>query len=137
RNAAIEVTKIADKTTVSAAGEVITYTITVTNRSEERRVGKEVSDVRFPEWRGRIDELAPAATRSFEMEYTVTQSDIDKGGVVNVASDKGNDADDPTEEDEEETPSDKQPGIEVSKTADKTTVSAAGEVITYTITVTN
>src|SRR5690606_38597606 len=31
RNAAIEVTKIADKTTVSAAGEVITYTITVTN----------------------------------------------------------------------------------------------------------
>src|SRR5690606_2415718 len=85
RNAAIEVTKIADKTTVSAAGEVITYTITVTNTGNVTLEDYTVTDVLFPEWSASIDELSPAATRSFELEYTVTQTDIDNGGVVNVA----------------------------------------------------
>ncbi|MEC3882090.1 DUF7507 domain-containing protein, partial [Parapedobacter sp. 10938] len=96
-----------------------------------------VTDVLFPEWNASIDELAPTATRSFELEYTVTQADIDKGGVLNVASATGENPGDPEDEDEVEVPSDKQPGIEVSKTADKSTVSTAGEIITYTITVTN
>src|SRR5690606_3772953 len=65
------------------------------------------------------------------------QADIDNGGVVNVASAGGENPDDPEDEDEVEVPSDKQPAIEVSKTADKATVSEAGEVIRYTITVTN
>src|SRR5690606_41381573 len=81
--------------------------------------------------------IGPDATRSFELEYTVTQADIDNGGVLNVASAGGENPDDPEDEDEVEVPSVKQPAIEVSKTADKATVSEAGEVIRYTITVTN
>src|SRR5690606_13707415 len=118
----IEVSKTADKTTVSTAGEVITYTITVTNTGNVRLEDYTVTDVLFPEWSAGIDELAPAATRSFELEYTVTQTDIDNGGVVNVASATGENPADPQDADEVEVPSDKQPGIEVSKTADKTTV---------------
>ncbi|HWL00505.1 MAG TPA: PKD-like domain-containing protein, partial [Parapedobacter sp.] len=133
----IEVSKTADKATVSEAGEVITYTITVTNTGNVTLENYTVTDVLFPEWSGSIDRLAPDATRSFELEYEVTQADIDNGGVVNVASAGGENPDDPEDEDEVEVPSEKQPGIEVSKTADKATVNEAGEVITYTITVTN
>ncbi|MEC3882072.1 DUF7507 domain-containing protein [Parapedobacter sp. 10938] len=133
----IEVTKVADKTTVSTAGEIITYTITVTNTGNVTLENYTVTDVLFPEWNASIDELAPTATRSFELEYTVTQADIDKGGVLNVASATGENPGDPEDEDEVEVPSDKQPGIEVTKVADKATVSEVGEAITYTITVTN
>ncbi|HWK56084.1 MAG TPA: gliding motility-associated C-terminal domain-containing protein, partial [Parapedobacter sp.] len=133
----IEVSKKADKATVSTVGEVITYTITVTNTGNVTLENYTVTDILFPDWNASIDKLAPTDTRSFELEYTVTQTDIDNGGVVNVASARGNDPDDPEDEDEVEVPSDKQPGIEVSKKADKATVSTVGEVITYTITVTN
>src|SRR5690606_15314568 len=133
----IEVSKTADKASVSEAGEVITYTITVTNTGNVTLANYTVTDVLFPEWSGSIDELSPNASRSFELTYEVTQADIDNGGVVNVASAGGEHPDDPEDEDEVEVPSDKQPGIEVNKTADKATVSEAGEVITYTITVTN
>src|SRR5690606_35723769 len=68
RNAAIEVTKVADKTTVSAAGEVIAYTITVTNTGNVTLENYTVTDVLFPEWSASIDELSPAAARSFELE---------------------------------------------------------------------
>src|SRR5690606_25942318 len=133
----IEVSKTADKASVSAAGEVITYTITVTNTGNVTLENYTVTDVLFPEWSGSIATLAPDATCSFELEYAVTQADIDSGGVVNVARAGGENPDDPEDEDEVEVPSDKQPAIEVSKTADKATVSEAGEVIRYTITVTN
>src|SRR5690606_22875524 len=137
RSPDVEVIKVADKATVSEAGEVITYTITVTNTGNVTLENYTVTDVLFAEWRGSIATLAPDATRSFELEYAVTQADIDNGGVVNVASAGGENPDDPEDEDEVEVPSEKQPAIEVSKTADKATVSEAGEVIRYTITVTN
>ncbi|MFB2121502.1 gliding motility-associated C-terminal domain-containing protein, partial [Parapedobacter sp. 2B3] len=137
KDAAIHITKVADKATVTTAGETITYTITVTNTGNVTLANYTVTDVLFPTWSGSIETLAPAATRTFELEYTVTQADIDNGGVLNVASVKGGNPGDPEDEDEVEVPSDKNPAITVSKTADKATVTTAGETITYTITVTN
>src|SRR5690606_30117415 len=131
----IKITKVADKGTVSTAGEVITYTITVTNTGNVTLADYTVTDVLFPEWSGSIETLAPAAARSFELEYTVTQADIDNGGVVNVASATGENPGDP--EDDTHALHDALPnsGIKITKVADKGTVSTAGEVITYTITV--
>ena len=133
----IEVTKVADKSTVSAAAEVVTYTITVENTGNVTLRNYTVRDILFTDWSGVVETLAPGASREFELEYEVTQDDIDNGGVVNVVSVRGDNPDDPTDEDEEEVPSDKRPGIEITKVADKSTVSAAGEVVTYTITVEN
>src|SRR5690606_9041248 len=133
----IEVTKVADRETVRAAGEVIAYTITVTNTGNVTLEDYTVSDVLFPEWSASIDELAPAATRSFELEYTVTQADIDNGGVVNVASATGGNPGDPEDEDEIEVPVGKDIRSDPTRGSAGQTVSAAGEVITYTITVTN
>src|SRR5690606_26817146 len=56
---------------------------------------------------------------------------------LNVASATGENPGDPDDEDEVEVPSDQNPAITTNKTADKETVSEAGEEITYTITVTN
>src|SRR5690606_10579943 len=133
----IEVSKTADKASVSEAGEVITYTITVTNTGNVTLENYTVTDVLFPEWSGSIATLAPDATRSFELEYTVTQADIDNGGVVNVACAGGENPGSPLYPYTALVRTEKQPRIEVSKTADKASVSEAGEVITYTITVTN
>src|SRR5690606_26335597 len=91
----IEVIKTADKSTVSEAGEVITYTITVTNTGNVTLENYTVTDVLFPEWSDRIASLSPGESQPFTLEYTVTQSDIDNGGVVNVASVTGDDPDDP------------------------------------------
>src|SRR5690606_4106835 len=66
---AITVTKVADKETVSTAGEIITYTITVENTGNVTLKGYTVRDVLFPDWSETIETLAPAATRSFELEY--------------------------------------------------------------------
>src|SRR5690606_28517893 len=81
----VEIEKAADRETVSEAGEVITYTLTVTNTGNVTLRDYTVTDVLFPGWSAGIETLAPKATRSFELEYEVTQADIDNGGVVNVA----------------------------------------------------
>src|SRR5690606_40872500 len=78
----------------------------------------------------------PAALRS-EIASTFTLAYIVNGRVRNAASSPGWTPGVSAAEPEVEVPSDKQPGIEARKTADKATVSTAGEVITYTITVTN
>src|SRR5690606_2618333 len=133
----IEVSKTADKASVSEAGEVITYTITVTNTGNVTLENYTVTDVLFPEWSGSIATLAPDATRSCELEYTVTQADIDNGGVVNVASAGGENPGDPEDEDEVEVPVGKDGSISIDKSADRESFNAIDEVITYTLTVTN
>src|SRR5699024_11587964 len=71
------------------SSDVCSSDLTVTNTGNVTLENYTVTDVLFPEWSGSIATLAPDATRSFALEYTVTQADIDNGGVVNVASDGG------------------------------------------------
>src|SRR5690606_1634242 len=137
RNPAIAIVKTADKSAVSTAGEVITYTITVTNMGNVTLKKYTVTDVLFPEWSGRIAALSPGKSQPFTLEYTVTQTDIDNGGVVNVASVTGDNPGDPDDEDEVEVPVGKDASIEITKVADRESFSNVGDVITYTITVTN
>lgn len=134
------IVKSADKTEVRKAGEVVTYTLRVTNTGNVTLKNIEVTDILFPDWKGTIESLAPGASSSFELAYTVTQADIDGGKIVNVAVVTGEDPDgtplDP-DEDEHEVPVVHAAGLEVTKTADKSSVKQAGEVITYTIRVKN
>ncbi|OOG79363.1 hypothetical protein B0E43_00010, partial [Algoriphagus sp. A40] len=61
------------------------------------------------------------------------------GFVLNTALVEGDspDEEDPTDETEEETPIERNPSIQIVKTDNDALVDGAGDVITYTLTVTN
>ena len=99
---------------------------------------------------GAAGRLVPGETATYTATYQITQAAIDAGGVKNVAlavgkdpsdvsvsdtSDDGDDGDDNTIDDPTETLLVATPALEVTKTASGTT--SLGDVITYTILVTN
>ena len=121
-------TKTADKETVEAAGEVITYTITVTNTGNTTLTLPVVDEMIGVD----TEVVVPVGeSREVSGTYTVTQADIDSGKAIKNVATVG----DKTPEIEVEV--EQKPGYTATKTADKETVEVAGEVITYTITVTN
>ena len=162
---ALEVTKTASGTT--SLGDVITYTILVTNTGNVTVDTIELTDT-FTDAQGAAlalttgpsfvknsgasaeKTLAPSETATYTATYQITQAAIDAGGVKNVAlavgkdpsdvsvsdtSDDGDDGDDNTIDDPTETLLVATPALEVTKTASGTT--SLGDVITYTILVTN
>ncbi|MCH7410845.1 gliding motility-associated C-terminal domain-containing protein, partial [Belliella sp. DSM 111904] len=134
----ITIEKVADKSVVSAAGEEIVYTLTVTNTGNTTLINVVIADAMLGATET-VETLAPNATASFDYTYTVTQSDIDNGSILNVAtvSTESPDGENPGDEDEVEVDVDQESGITLEKTADKSVVSAAGEEVVYTLTVTN
>lgn len=144
--AALALVKTSDKETVEEAGEVITYTFEVTN------VGKtEISDIVVnDEMLAELDidvvleetTLQPGESTIGKAEYTVTQEDIDNGGVYNVATTTGETPGDPEEPpvsppDEEYVPSDRNPKIELVKSTETEEYTEVGQEIEYVFTVTN
>ena len=148
-------------------GDVITYTILVTNTGNVTVDTIELTDT-FTDAQGAAlalttgpsfvknsgasaeKTLAPSETATYTATYQITQAAIDAGGVKNVAlavgkdpsdvsvsdtSDDGDDGDDNTIDDPTETLLVATPALEVTKTASGTT--SLGDVITYTILVTN
>ncbi|MDF2159446.1 hypothetical protein, partial [Algoriphagus sp. CAU 1675] len=139
--ASINLVKEADRSSVSAAGEVIEYTFTVTNTGNVTLSNVVIDDALT----GSVDlavtpsTLAPGATGTATATYTVLQSDMDAGEIVNVATATGTAPDETTVNDEGTATVDvaEAAGINLVKEADRSSVSAAGEVVTYTFTVTN
>ena len=141
----IQLDKTADPTEVDSAGDVITYTFVVTNPGNVTVSGITVTDD-MPGL-GAISctpaapfDLAPGARAECQAQYTVSQADIDAGGdIVNTASAEGNydgnpvDDDDTAAVDVDTGPA--QPELEKFATPD--TVTAAGQVVTFTFRVTN
>ena len=130
QNSSYTAVKTADKEKVTTAGEVITYTITVTNTGNTTLKDIAVKDD-MAGINTKIDTIEVGKSASVTGTYTVKQSDIDKGGKIhNVATvgDKSPEKDVPVEQNSSYT---------AVKTADKEKVTAAGEIITYTITVKN
>lgn len=86
-----------------------------------------------------IASLGVGASESFTESYTITQADLDAGSVLNSASASGNDPDgNPVDDDDEVTvEAERQASLSVDKSASPLSYDAAGDVITYTITVTN
>ena len=90
-------------------------------------------------WLYSIASLGVGASESFTESYTITQADLDAGSVLNTATASGNDPDDnPVQDSDEATVEAKrQASLSVDKSASPLTYDSAGDVITYTITVTN
>src|SRR5207237_2959005 len=83
----LTLTKTASPTTYSAVGDVITYTYTVKNRAEERRVGKySVSDDKQETFSYDTGPLAPGDTTSCTSTHTITTVDLYKRRITQKAS---------------------------------------------------
>ncbi|MDN3205975.1 DUF7507 domain-containing protein, partial [Algoriphagus sediminis] len=141
QNPGIELEKFADTPEYSAAGDVIDYSIVVTNTGNVILSNVTIEDP-LTGLNTNIGDLAPGQSTTVTTSYTVTQADVDTGSVTNAATatgstpgggqvDGGGSVTVPT------VPGVQGPAIEIEKTADKATVSEIGEVITYILTVTN
>ncbi|WP_052646375.1 DUF7507 domain-containing protein [Sphingobacterium spiritivorum] len=135
----LEILKVADRSRVKAAGEEITYTITVKNTGGVEFNNLVLTDVMFPAWNEKIAVLAIGATRSFSLTHKVTQDEIENGVLVNTAKVNAQDPDGKPYQPEVkiETPVDNLAGLTVVKTGDRKEVKERGDKIVYTITVEN
>ncbi|WP_188444651.1 DUF7507 domain-containing protein, partial [Belliella aquatica] len=134
----ISLTKSADKSTVTAAGEQVVYTLTATNTGNTTLTNVVIVDAMLNVSEN-VGTLLPGQSVSRDYTYTVTQSDIDNGSIVNVASTQGEDpnGDTPGDEATVTVDVDQNSAITIAKSANKSQVTAAGEEVVYTLTVTN
>ncbi|SHF89982.1 conserved repeat domain-containing protein/gliding motility-associated C-terminal domain-containing protein [Mariniphaga anaerophila] len=125
-----------DKTSVSSSGETITYTYTVTNTGNVTLTGISVTDDQLGAVTLDETQLAPTGTTSGTATYQVTQADMDSGAdIVNQATVTTTEG--ATFTDDVTVSINQLPSVTIDVTPDKTSVSSAGETITYTYTVTN
>jgi gliding motility-associated-like protein/uncharacterized repeat protein (TIGR01451 family) len=138
RNPSIQVTKSDNGAQVSEAGDVITYTLTVTNTGNVTLSNVTVEDP-LTGLDVNVGTLVPGESTSVDTDYVVTQADVDAGFVLNTALTDGEspDGEDPEDDTDIETPIERNPSIQVTKSDNGAQVSEAGDVITYTLTVTN
>ena len=139
---AIQITKSATPTVVTAAGETITYAFDVLNTGNVTLSSVVVSDplpglsaVTCP-----LAVLAPSETMTCSATYTVSQADIDAGVVNNTATVTGTPpgAGSPVSDVDAETVTAlANPVMTLTKSAAPSTVSNAGETLTYSFLVTN
>jgi uncharacterized repeat protein (TIGR01451 family)/gliding motility-associated-like protein len=137
---AIDVEITDNEAEISEQGQEIDYTITVTNTGNVTLTNVTVVDTKTGTVVN-VGTLAPGESKQVEAVYTVNQEDVDRGSVTNEATATGespNEGDDnPTDTDEVTTPIAQLPSIVIEKKSDKTEIFGAGEVLTYTLTVTN
>ncbi|MDN3205969.1 DUF7507 domain-containing protein, partial [Algoriphagus sediminis] len=135
---AISLSKLATPNTYDQEGDVINYNLEVTNTGNVTLDNVTVTDP-LTNLNVNIGSLVPGQSRSGVVVYTITQDDVDNASVVNTASAVGTD---PNQVNVETSDSAtilaiQSPGIDLTKTADLNIYDAVGEVITYTLTVTN
>lgn len=80
----LSIEKVADKKVVSEEGEIITYTLTVTNTGNLPLTNIDVMDP-LTGFVDMIDELVPGDSETFSTTYSVTLTDLLEGKIVNVA----------------------------------------------------
>jgi len=143
----IDLVKEADKEEAKGAGEEIAYTFTITNDGPKTLYDVTLADELeglseiTVEWPGEAGTLLPGESATAHASYVTTQADADAGEVVNTASVTGRDKDgkEVSDEDDVKTTIPVEPEIELVKEVDKAEVrdAKAGEILTYTFTVTN
>ncbi|MGO1543843.1 MAG: DUF7507 domain-containing protein [Gulosibacter sp.] len=143
--AVIDIDKVG---TLSADGSTIDYDFTVSNNGSVALTEVEIEDplpglsaISWGTWPGAEFELQPGQSVTATATYTVTAEDRANGNVHNLATalgvppSGGNPVEDEDPADVPVLPAD--PSISLTKTADPTTYSDAGDVITYTFLVEN
>jgi gliding motility-associated-like protein/uncharacterized repeat protein (TIGR01451 family) len=122
------------------AGDKITYVFTVTNTGDVTLTNITIDDPKVTVIGGSLESLAPGESdnTTFSAEYVITQEDIDFGSFTNIATVKGDFDDTEIEATDEDVQVFTQVGgISILKEAVDETYSVVGDVINYTITVTN
>ncbi|WP_411267849.1 beta strand repeat-containing protein, partial [Pedobacter sp. AK017] len=149
RTPLIALVKTASVGGTGAVGEVITYTFTATNTGNVTLSGVVIDDALTGSTALALNPpvLAPSASGTATASYTITQGDIDAGGVSNTATVTGTAPDASTVSDvsgtaqDNDTPTNtpltKSPAIALVKTASVGGTGAVGDVISYTFTATN
>ncbi|WP_172971378.1 DUF11 domain-containing protein [Palleronia sp. THAF1] len=145
RQPALSMTKTAQTQTVASAGTVVRYTYVLTNSGNVTLTDQpSVIDDKI----ANVDcapipaaGLPPSQTLTCTADYTITQDDIEAGGVTNIARAQSDEVllpATPGPETATETVTATQTqGVTVAKTADATQDVVAGQTITYSYIVTN
>lgn len=142
RGASLDFDKVASFDAEQAhVGDEVTYEFTVSNTGNVTLTDLVVTDpFEGLQWvdEPTINNLAPGDTVTITATYELTQADIDAGMLTNTATVTGEDPDGTpvTGEDTEITDLPQVSALEVVKSSDKETAHA-GEIVTYTVTVTN
>ena len=138
QNGSIILDKSTESASFSTLGEEIHYTLEVTNTGNITVHNVMVVDP-LTGFETTIASIAPGQSEVMNTTYTVTQADLDKGFIVNVAKAdaEGADGEDVQDEDEVNIPAVANAIVDIEKSADKESFSVVGEEITYTLTVTN
>jgi uncharacterized repeat protein (TIGR01451 family) len=137
----ISLKKSASVSSFSAAGTLITYSYKVTNTGNVTLNPVTVTDpmVGLSPISCPATSLAPSVSETCTATYTTTQSDVDNGTLQNTGTATGTPPSGPpvTAQSTVCIPAVQTPSISVVKSADVPTVSAVGQVVTYTFTITN
>ena len=138
----IDLVKSADVADVTVPGEAVTYSFEVTNTGNVTLTAVSVSDplpglssISCP-----VSSLAPGASTTCTATYTVTQADLDAGGIDNTAAAAGTPpggAAAVTAIDTLSIPAVQSPSLTLAKTAAPAAVSTAGQTVAYSFVVTN
>jgi uncharacterized repeat protein (TIGR01451 family) len=141
-------------TEYTTVGDVLAYEVVVENTGNVTITNVEIEDSLVDpmtatptESKAQDNKLEVGETWTYAYTYTVTQDDMDAGSVKNTANATGDapNPDDPTdpipvepeEPGTEEVLADRTPRMTVVKRANKTKFKAVGDVIRYTVVVTN
>ncbi|MGE5073407.1 MAG: hypothetical protein ACM3MF_08265, partial [Anaerolineae bacterium] len=140
QNPHLSISKEAAESSYSAVGQIIHYTIVATNDGNTTLAAVTVTDANAS---GLVctpangSALAPGASMTCTASHTVTQADIDAGSYYNQAcvDDGAGGAD--SQCDDVTTPAIQNPHLAIIKTATETSFDTVGQVIHYSIAVTN
>ncbi|HHT20973.1 MAG TPA: DUF11 domain-containing protein, partial [Tissierellia bacterium] len=138
------VEKTSDTKDYAAVGDEIDYTIEVVNTGEVAIEDLVIEDTLVPFEDMTLVEsldddgvLQVGETWTLSYTYTVTEEDVERGHVLNIAT--VTDPENPEEpiEDEEEIPLEELPGWTVEKTSEETSFEKVGDELHYTVVVKN
>ncbi|WP_426626312.1 beta strand repeat-containing protein [Leifsonia sp. McL0607] len=144
---ALTLTKTANPTTVTAAGQNVVYTFHVSNTGNTTVTAIAITETAFtgtgtlPAPTCDATTLAPGESTQCTTTYTTTAADLGATRIDNTAAATGQDPSAATvtspDASADVTVTQPAPALELTKTANPTTVSAVGDTITYTFHVTN
>jgi hypothetical protein len=144
--AALELTKSADPSAVTKAGDQVTYSFLVTNTGNVTIGGVAISESQFT-GTGSVAAitcadamLAPAAVETCTGTYSVTQADIDAGSITNTATATGTAPNgDPVSSDSSSATVTATPAAALTlvKMADTTAITHVGQKIGYRFVISN
>ena len=138
------VDKMASEETYENIGDILNYTVVIVNTGQVAIEDLVIEDSLVPFEDMTLEEsmtedgiLEVGETWTLTYQYTVTEEDLERGYVLNLVSVTDPQDPDNPKEDEEDVPLDPKPGMTVEKTAKETSFSKVGEIIHYTVIVTN